>query len=587
MARRTTVEVDTSGAHDEVIAWYRKALARKAVLPWAGCEFVPVRVGPTWQTTKSGHWLLPEATVGWDVLAWCGTELQLDRDTPWRFTLEQARFVLHWYAVDPAGAWLHRDGVLQRLKGWGKDPVIACLAYAEALGPCRVAYMDGDTPVATDSPAAWVQLPAVSLEQTKNTMRLMPGLITPEARSHYGVQVGKELIHALDGERLIQAVTSSPRTLEGGRPTAVYPNETHHWLSNNEGHEMAAVIERNATKSADGAARRLAVTNAYEPSEQSVAQQDREAWETATAGESLTTGILYDSLEAPPEAPLSAEAAPEVVRAIRGDSVWLTVDRIVASILDTRNPPSRSRRFWYNQITASEDAWIVPQNFDERARPDLEVLPTDELVLFFDGSKSDDATGLVACRLSDGLVVTAGMWQKPPGERGDAWLSPRMEIDATVTAFMESHEVVAFFADPSHTLDDVTQERYWDTLIDEWHRRWKDRLRIWAVPGKSGHSIMWDMTSPARAAEFTAAAERCVADIDPGGDLIHDGDRRLRIHTLNARRYPGRYGVSLWKGHRESPRKIDLAVCMVGARMVRRLVLNSLAAEKRTGIVHL
>jgi hypothetical protein len=26
--------------------------------------------------------------------------------------------------------------------------------------------------------------------------------------------------------------------------------------------------------------------------------------------------------------------------AIRGDSVWLNIDRIVASILDTRNPPS-------------------------------------------------------------------------------------------------------------------------------------------------------------------------------------------------------------------------------------------------------
>src|SRR5690606_16426168 len=80
-----------------------------------------------------------------------------------------------------------------------------------------------------------------------------------------------------------------------------------------------------------------AITNAYDPSEGSVAQQDREAWELAAAGGSLTTGILYDSLEAPPDAPLTAEAAPEVVRSIRGDSVWLDVDRVVASILDTRN----------------------------------------------------------------------------------------------------------------------------------------------------------------------------------------------------------------------------------------------------------
>src|SRR5690606_5025060 len=225
-----------------------------------------------------------------------------------------------------------------------------------------------------------------------------------------GVQVGRELVHAMGDERLIQAVTSSPATLEGARATAVLANETQHWLANNDGHEMAAVIERNATKSADGAARRLAITNAYEPSEESVAQQDREAYETAAAGGSVTTGILYDSLEAPPGAPLSPDVAPAVVAAFRGDSVWLDIDRIVASILDTRNPPSRSRRFWYNQVVADEDAWVDPAKFDVGKRDDWVVSPDDELVLFFDGSKSDDATGLVGCRLTDGFVVTFAMW---------------------------------------------------------------------------------------------------------------------------------------------------------------------------------
>src|SRR5690606_36000712 len=112
---------------------------------------------------------------------------------------------------------------------------------------CRVAYMDGDEPVATDNPDAWVQTAATSLEQTKNTMRLMPGLITPDARAHYAVQVGKELIHALGDERLIQAVTSSPSTLEGARSSFVLRNETQHWDASNDGHEMAAVIERNLT----------------------------------------------------------------------------------------------------------------------------------------------------------------------------------------------------------------------------------------------------------------------------------------------------------------------------------------------------
>ncbi|MBQ1164208.1 terminase, partial [Streptomyces sp. A73] len=82
----------------------------------------------------------------------------------------------------------------------------------------------------------------------------------------------------------IEAVTSSPRALEGGRPTAVNLGETHHWLESNQGHEMAAVSERNATKSADGQTRTLANTNAYEPGEDSVAERTREAFESTQSG---------------------------------------------------------------------------------------------------------------------------------------------------------------------------------------------------------------------------------------------------------------------------------------------------------------
>jgi hypothetical protein len=96
---------------------------------------------------------------------------------------------------------------------------------------------------------------------------------------------------------------------------------------------------------------------------------------------------------------------------------------------------------------------------------------------------------------------------------------------------------------------------------------------------------MWDMSSPERVRRFTAEAERCQVDIeDEGGSLTWDGDGRLRAHVHNAKRYPNRYGVSLWKGHRESPRKVDLAVCMVGAGLARRDVLNKAkTVRERTG----
>lgn len=590
MRRRRKIETRTNSDHDDVIAWYREKLAEPARFPWTDSPWPPELIGPTWQTTPDGHWLLPEATTGWDALGWTGTELQHNAGVPWQYTLEQARFILWWNAVDEHGKWISRDGVLQRLKGWGKDPVGATLLYLEAIGPCRVAYMENDQPVATDCEAAWVQTAATSKEQTRNTMSLMPALATEEAKKYYRIKPALTLIHLMDGTRLIQAITSSPATLEGARGTFLLKNEPHHWVEANGGLLMAEVIDRNAAKSAGGAARTLSITNAPDPNVDSVALRDRDAYELAAAGESYTTGILYDSVEAHPEAPLTPEAAPAIVTAIRGDSVWLDPERIVKSILDTRNPASQSRRFWYNQLTASEDAWLDPQHLGA-CRADLGRCHGERLALFFDGSKSDDATALMGCRLSDGHLLTLGMWQKPPKGRGvTGWTAPRDRVDTRVVDVHEQYRIVAFWADPSHTRDDETQERYWDDLIDTWHRRWHTKYELWAQP--SQHSVMWDMTSSVRTEQFTAAAERFVTDIDAGAELAtagehdqrpltHDGDGRFLIHCRNARRYPNRYGVSLWKGHRESEKKIDLAVCGVGARMLRRELLNQATKAPR------
>lgn len=576
-ARSTTVDDVYTATRSE----YEARLAKPAVLPWAGTAWPPVALGPTWQVDPAtGQWKLPTHTLGWEVLAFSGVTFQHAPGVPWRYTLEQARFVLWWYALDDHGRFAYRDGVLQRLKGWGKDPLGACLAAVEMIGPCRFGGWDSTgEPIAIDVPDAWVQIAAVSLEQTKNTMRIFPSLFTPEAVRQYRLAIGKEMIHGLSDTRLIQAVTSSPKTLEGARSSFVLRNETHHWLSNNEGHEMDAVIDRNVTKSADGAARALSITNAYEPSEDSVAQQAREAWEAIEAGRSIAGGIMYDSLEAPAKAPLSAAAAPEVVAAIRGDSVWLDVDRIVAAILDPRNPPSRSRRFWFNQITAAEDSWLMPQHVDAAADPELRIDLTDEVVLFFDGSKSDDATAVVGCRLSDGHVFTVGVWQRPAGAQGDGWVVNRHDVDQVVRAILDTHNVVAFWGDPSHTQDD-DHTPFWENIIDGWHRDYHDRFTVWAVgtPGSTnGHSVMWDMAADRRQKSFTKSAERFVADITEGL-ITHDGHPALRQHLKNARRYPTRHGVSLWKGHRESSRKVDAAVCAVGARMLRRIVLNKTPA---------
>lgn len=581
MARSLTAVAtrDDRAEFEEIKGFYRRRLTAKVELPEFRWE--PVRIGPTWQT-DGGFWVLPDLSLGWEMLAWSGAYLQAGRDEPWVWTDEQARFLLWWYAVDDNGRFLYRDGVLQRLKGFGKDPIGAGIAEFEHVGPNVVRDFGPDgQPVGEPHPDPWVQIAAVSLEQTKNTMRLLPSMVSPRAVEEYGLVIGKE--SAYSGNRFLQAVTSSPATLQGARSTFVLLNETHEWVASNGGHEMEYVLQNNSTKSKGGVARTLRITNAYEPGADSVAEHDREAWEAVQAGRAADTGLLYDSLEAAPDAPLTIDAAPDVVRSVRGDSTWLDIDRIVQSIADVRNPPSASRRFWYNQIVAAEDAWLAPQEFDLCAAKDREVEPGERVFLFGDGSKSDDATALVGCCESDGHVFTVGVWQRPP--RADGWTVDREKVARRVDETHERFAVVGFWFDPSDARDDETGERFWEPYADAWARQYGASYELHAVKsGPRKHAVLWDMRQSSNVEQFTEHAERFTSDV-VDRRLTHDGGALLVQHVRNARRRPNRWGVSLGKEHRESRRKIDAAVCAVGARMMRHVAALADTKKPRSGKV--
>ena len=494
-------------------------------------------------------------------------------------------------------------------------------------------------PVGKPHPRAWVQIAAVSQEQTKNTMTLFQGMFTADCISEHKIDIGKTVIYAYAGMKRIEAVTSSPASLEGNRPTLVIKNETHHWKSNNDGIAMAEAIERNATKSKGGAARTLSITNAYSPSEESVARNEREGYLMQAAGEAVMTGVLYDTLEAPKEArlrplfpdehkdaerngiePLPAEVKEGITRryiakvleAVRGGAWWLDIPGLTNSILDPKSKVSLSRRFWYNQVRASEEVWVNPDAVDAAVRDDVRQLRfgvsdpkllveagwqpigrDEPVVAFFDGSKSDDSTAIVGCRISDGYTFLIGVWQKPQGERGKTWLAPRNAVDRRVDEMFERFNVVAFWGDPSHAKDDSEDESsYWMPMLDKWMQKYKDRLLPQHWPVKGGlrkHAINWDMTSADRTKAFIDAAEQAVQDFENLNDIEEyepliqiDGHPVLVQHLKNAVEHidPRGWGSSLSKEQKDSPRKIDAAVCLVGARMLRRIVQNLFEEEE-------
>lgn len=509
--------------------------------------------GPTWQTNEDGSWALPKWTLGWQIAGWCSKYLKGEEGGPWRFTREQLRFILWWYAVDESGRFIYRKGVLQRLKGWGKDPLLAVMCLVEFVGPSRFSHFDPKTgePVGKAHPQAWVQIAAVSREQTKNTITLFPSLMSDLLISDYNIKVGTELIRANRGRLRMEAVTSNFRSLEGARSTFIVLNETHHWVSGNGGHQMYETIDGNATKKDS---RYLAITNAYQPGEDSVAQRMRESWEKIRDGITADVGFLYDSIEAHPLTPLTPEALRIVLPKIRGDAVWLRPETIIQSVLDTTLAPSRSRRMWLNQIVAEEDALYGPGDWDPLEDPDAVLMPGDEIVIGFDGGKTDDATALVALRVSDQCAFKLGVWQRPDIEQRSRdqegvarWEVPREEVDSKIHEVFRAYKVLGFYADVA----------LWESYISEWAVHYGEGL---AVKATERSPIGWDMRQSLQ--RVTRAHERLVRKI-LDKMLKHDGDRDLRRHVLNAMRRENNYGVSFGKEGRESPRKVDLYAALM------------------------
>lgn len=484
----------------------------------------------------------PKRTLGWSVLDWAATYLKQpdgpNADAPWMFTPEQARFVLWWYAIDDSARFAYRYGMLRRMKGWGKDPVGAALCCTEFVGPCRFGGWKSDgTPIAVPHPAAWVQIAAVSKDQTRNTMTLFPGMFTQEAIDEYQIDLGKEIIYAYHGRRRIEAVTSSPRALEGGRGTFILKNETHHWIASNEGDEMSAVIARNAAKSRDGSSRVLAISNAHAPGEGSDAERDYEAHELGTPG------MLYDSVEAN-GIELDDEAAlRRGLEFCRGDSVWLDIDRLMAEIQDPRTPANTARRFYLNQIAASEERAFDLEEWKRLKRP-RKVEDGELITLGFDGSESKDHTALIGTHVASGYQWVVGYWEPRQLPNGELRI-PVEEVKAAVDAAFERWEVWRMYADPFR----------WKSEIAEWSGKYNK-------PGRD--AVEEFNTTQFRKMSYALAAFRTAIR---AGDLTHDGDGRYEANIRNAHKVEMHFtddeGEKMWilgKERPDSPLKIDAAI---------------------------
>jgi phage terminase large subunit-like protein len=511
---------------------------------------------------------------------------------------EFAGLILDCYTHDDTGRRLYDTVAISRAKGRAKSELAGFVGLAEAFAPVRFAgwaaggeiyewrdfryeYEPGE-PMGRPVTYPFIRCLATEESQSGNTYdniyyNLEHG---PLAEDLPTGTAGLTRIF-LPGGGEIRPSTAAAASRDGGKETLAVFDEPHLYVTP-ELRQMYRTVDRNLRKRREAAPWALLTSTMYQPGENSVMEKLHERAKLIAEGKTRERRLLFDHREAPAKVDLADMGQMiAALREVYGDFAdALDLRGIVESeFWNVEKDPEESRRYFFNQPTAARDGWVTKPQWAACARPELVVPDSNPITLFFDGSKSDDTSALVGCDVETGHVFTLAAWEKPDGPLGKGWEVDRADVDRIVRQVFATRNVVAFFSDV----------REFESYVDTWGEDFGPDLAIQATTGRYGHPVAFDMRGRVR--EFTEACDRTLIDIKEG-DLTHDGDSRLQRHVLNARRRPNKYGVSIAKESRESPKKIDLAVCMIGARMVRRMLLASPEWTKRkkkrqrTGRVH-
>lgn len=503
---------------------------------------------------------------------------------------EMTLFVVDCYAVGDSAQnnhLLYDSAFFSRPKGCDKSGLGARFALFEALGPCRFAgwaeggetytdpwglgfvytYEPGE-PMGAPVTDPYIRIMATEEGQTGNVYdsihyNLTDGLLSKVP----GLDVGlTRVLLPFGGE--ITPSTASSSSKDGGLETFVCFDETHLYTTP-ELHRMYATVKRNSVKRKRTAGTwYLETTTMFAPGEESVAEStysEAEAIRKAReAGRQRPVRLLYDHRWGECKDLGDEVALRAALVDAFGDAVaWQDLDSLVATFMDIRNSVEDNRRYFLNARTAAGNAWITPAAW-AACEDTGKALKRGELItLGFDGSINEDATALVACRVSDGHLVLLGCWEKPDGPEGVGWQVPRGEVDAAVAEAFERYDVAGMFADPAH----------WQDYLDKWTSEFGEQVQVAAT---QRHPLEWWTNRPTA---MVSALERFETAVVAEA-LTHDGNVTLEAHVLHARRSKTRAGVQIRKETKDSHLKIDAAMAATLAYECRaEAVAKGLLAE--------
>jgi phage terminase large subunit-like protein len=236
-----------------------------------------------------------------------------------------------------------------------------------------------------------------------------------------------------------------------------------------------------------------------------------------------------------PQVPDADHRLPDTWReANPGFDDLVSAEDFESAVLRTPEPEFRTKRT--NQWVTSSETWLPHGAWDALA--DGRGIPDGEsVVLGFDGSFNGDCTALVAVTVSEKPhVQVVEAWERP-SDASEDWQVPILDVEDIIRRACRRWQVVEIACDPF---------------------RW---ARTYQVLEGEGLPIVEFPQSPARMTPATTRFYEAVMN----RSLTHSGDARLARHIDNAVLKADSRGTRIYKEHKYSTRRIDLAVAAVMA----------------------
>lgn len=194
------------------------------------------------------------------------------------------------------------------------------------------------------------------------------------------------------------------------------------------------------------------------------------------------------------------------------------------------------RRYRLGQWVQDDKAWM-PRPAWQAVAAGREIPDGTSVILGFDGSFNGDATALAVCTIDDvPHLDVVQIWERPYGASPD-WRVPVADVEDAIRQACRRWQVVEIVCDPF---------------------RW---ARTYQILEAEGLPIIEYPQTPARMTPATTRFYEAVMN----QTLTQSGDPDLERHVCNAVVKTDARGTRIAKEHRDSSRKIDLAICCVMA----------------------